>query len=210
MPSLEFDQFACERDGHPLFNPLSFSVGGGEVVQIAGPNGAGKTTFLRAMCGLFSEWSGEFRWKGTALRSPSYDMRSEILYLGHQPGVKASLTARENLEWTFGVQGRRFPGSVEAALERVGLAGYEDFACHQLSAGQVRRVALARLYVTDAPIWVLDEPFTAIDRKGVANFETLILAHASNGGSVLLTTHQPLATDSVRLIQLEPYRGAEA
>lgn len=207
MPSLEFRQFTCLRDGYPLFNPLDFSLQGGEIVQIAGPNGAGKTTFLRSLCGLFDEWTGEMLWQGNSLRVPDFSLCSQLLYLGHQPGVKKSLTAGENLRWFFGVQGVAFPGSVAAALAQVGLDGHEDTMCYQMSAGQLRRVALARLYITKATIWILDEPFTAIDRFGVQNLETLLQRHVSNGGLVILTTHQPLAIPGVRLIELQIARG---
>jgi heme exporter protein A len=203
VPSLEFRQFTCLRDGHPLFKPLNFSLNGGEVVQIAGPNGAGKTTFLRSLCGLFDEWTGEMLWQGNPLRVPDYSLRSQLLYLGHQPGVKQSLTAGENLRWFFGVQGVAFPGLVSTALAQVGLDGYEDTLCYQMSAGQLRRVALARLYITNAIIWILDEPFTAIDRFGVQNLETLLQRHVSNGGLVIMTTHQPLAIPGVRLVELQ-------
>jgi heme exporter protein A len=203
VPSLEFRQFTCLRDGHPLFNPLDFSLQGGEVVQIAGPNGAGKTTFLRSLCGLFDEWTGEMLWEGNPLRVPDFSLCSQLLYLGHQPGIKKSLTAGENLRWFFGVQGLPFPGLVSAALTQVGLDGYEDTFCYQMSAGQLRRVALARLYITRARIWILDEPFTAIDRFGVQNLETLLQRHVSNGGLVILTTHQPLAIPGVRLVELQ-------
>lgn len=203
MPSLEFRQFTCLRDGHPLFKPLNFSLNGGEVVQIAGPNGAGKTTFLRSLCGLFDEWTGEMLWQGNSLRVPDFSLRSQLLYLGHQPGVKKSLTAGESLRWFFGVQGVPFPGLVSTALAQVGLDGYEDTLCYQMSAGQLRRVALARLYITKAIIWILDEPFTAIDRFGVQNLETLLQRHVSNGGLVIMTTHQPLAIPGVRLVELQ-------
>lgn len=203
MPSIEFKQFTCERDGEALFKPLNFGLAAGDIVQISGPNGAGKTTFLRAVSGLFGDWRGEMLWRGKVMRAPDYDMCCSMLYLGHQPGVKKSLTARENLLWYFGVRGLPFPGELEGALAKVGLQGYEDVPCFQMSAGQHRRVALARLYVTSASIWILDEPFTAIDKLGVKNLETLIQMHASKGGIVLITTHQPLTLDGLRLIELE-------
>lgn len=206
MPSLEFQDFTCERDGFPLFQPLSFTLHEGDIVQVAGPNGAGKTTFLRALCGLFSDWYGRLYWDGEAVTQLSFTQCEQLLYFGHQTGVKKTLTARENLHWYFGVQGRAFPGDIEAALAQVGLAGYEDTPCQEMSAGQMRRVGLARLYVTRDPIWVLDEPFTAIDKRGVANLETLIHRHASNGGSVLLTSHQTLSLADLRLIALERFR----
>jgi heme exporter protein A len=205
VPILEFNNFSCERDGEPLFHPLTFALNKGDVVQIVGPNGAGKTTFLRSLCGLFGGWQGQMQWCGESIQSPNFEMKSQILYMGHQPGVKKSLTARENLLWYFGMQGYPFPGQVEEALAQVGLSGYEDVPCFQMSAGQHRRVALARLYVTSATVWVLDEPFTAIDRLGVKNLETLVESHASNGGIVVLTTHQPLSLSSVQMIELVPY-----
>lgn len=205
--SLEFRHFTCERDGYPLFEPLNFTLNAGEVVQIAGANGAGKTTFLRAISGLFSDWKGDMLFCGQQMKQPSYEMLCNLLYLGHQPGVKKSLTARENLEWAFGVQGLPFPGEIEPALAKVGLSGYQHVPCLQMSAGQNRRVALARLYVTNAAVWILDEPFTAIDKLGVKNLETLIKQHVSNGGLVILTTHQPLALADVRLVELQRFSG---
>ncbi len=208
--SLECRDLSCERDGAALFRPVSFRLESGSVVQVSGPNGAGKTTFLRALCGLFSDWSGQLLWNDKPYRHPAYDMREAMLYLGHQPGVKKTLTARENLTWIFGVHGLAFPGSVEAALEKVGLAGYEDVACHQMSAGQMRRVALARLYVSAAPLWILDEPFTAIDKDGVLALEARILEHAQVGGMIVLTTHQPLGVPQVRVVKLSAAIEVEA
>ena len=203
MVGLEFKQFTCLRGGNALFEPLSFKVGAGELVQIAGPNGAGKTTFLRSICGLFGEWEGAMAWDGEIVSAPSYDMKLKLLYLGHHPGVQKSLTARENLEWFFGVKGLPFPGQIEEALGRVGLRGYEDVSCHEMSAGQLRRVALARLYVSGAALWVLDEPFTAIDKQGVTQLEQRLSEHCKVGGSVILTTHQPLKSGNVRLVELQ-------
>ncbi len=210
MPSIEFKQFSCERSDQTLFDPLNFTVSAGNIVQISGPNGAGKTTFLRSVCGLFAEWTGEMLWDGEVVEAPDYDMQCQMLYLGHQPGVQKTLTARENLEWYFGVRGLPFPGDILGALKSVGLVGYEDVPCYNMSAGQLRRVALARLYVTAAPLWVLDEPFTAIDKLGVANLESLIQRHTESGGAVLLTTHQPLSLEGVRLVDLKPPQKALA
>lgn len=207
MTELEFEEFSCIRDDLALFAPLSFGMVGGEIAQIVGPNGAGKTTFLRSICGLFADWQGQLRWRGTPLAAPSYDFASELLYLGHQPGVKKSLTAKENLLWYFGIQGRAVEGELESALAKVGLSGYEDVPCFQMSAGQHRRVALARLYVTPSSIWILDEPFTAIDKAGVKNLETLLQEHASKGGIVILTTHQALHLEGVKLIELVPNKA---
>lgn len=207
--SLECRDLSCERDGAALFRPVSFRIETGAILQVAGPNGAGKTTFMRALCGLFSDWSGQLLWNDQPYRHPDYDMRDAMLYLGHQPGVKKTLTARENLTWIFGVHGRAFPDSIEEALAQVGLAGYEDIPCHQMSAGQMRRVALARLYVSAAPLWILDEPFTAIDKDGVRALERRLLEHAQAGGMIVLTTHQPLDIPQVRVVELSPATEVE-
>ena len=208
MFNLKLDQFFCEREGHPLFNPVTVSIEPGDIIHIAGPNGAGKTTLLRALCGLFDEWSGNLYWQGRSMRAPDYDVRAQLLYLGHAPGVTKALSAAENLRWAFGVRGECTDFSISEALDKVGLAGYENIPCHQMSAGQLRRVALARLYVTTTKVWLLDEPFTAIDKKGVAQLETLLHTHVSNGGMVLMTTHQSLSQQNIRTLELEPYARA--
>lgn len=207
VPVLEFEHFTCERDGAPLFEPLNFNLDKGDIVQIVGPNGAGKTTFLRSACGLFADWTGNMAWRGERILSPNFDMKCSTLYLGHQPGVKKSLTSKENLNWYFGMQGIGQAERVSDALTKVGLQGYEDVPCFQMSAGQHRRVALARLYISSAQLWVLDEPFTAIDKYGVKHLEDLVQAHARGGGIVVLTTHQPLSIDGVKLIELIPFKG---
>ena len=202
---------SCERDERKLFENLSFELFEGQVAQIAGPNGAGKTTLLKILTGLSNLFEGEIFWRG-AIRK-NYDFYSSLLYLGHLPGVKSSLTAIENLEWYFGLNGLKcatrlvVPSreTLKAALAEVGLNGYGDIPCHQMSAGQQRRVGLARLYCTQAPLWILDEPFTAIDKKGVAALEARIDSHAKSGGLVVLTTHQPLKIENVQIIDLENY-----
>jgi heme exporter protein A len=118
-----------------------------------------------------------------------------MLFLGHQPAVKAMLTPRENLAWHVAGEGQYSNQRIESALEQVGLFGYEDVPSHALSAGQHRRVNLARLYLSDSPLWLLDEPFTAIDVTGVAALEALKVAHVKSGGAVVLTSHQALGTE---------------
>lgn len=208
---LELRDFACVRDGEPLFKPVSHVMSAGDVVQVAGPNGAGKTTLLRSLCGLFDSFEGEILFEGSSLSRSRHAFLSQLLYLGHQPGVKKSLTARENLEWFAGVNGFKQAFDVRDVLSKVGLAGYEDIPCHQMSAGQHRRVGLARLYFDRSPIWVLDEPFTAIDIQGVARLEALIESRASEGGLVVLTTHQALSIKRFHMLTLEkPARSTYA
>lgn len=213
-PLLELRAVTCERDDAPLFAPLSFELRGGEIVQIEGANGVGKTTLLRCIGGLSSRWQGEMLWCGKSLARHRAEFAAATIYLGHALGLKAALSARENLQWWASLRGidigRTDNGrrdEIDAALARVGLDGYEETACYQMSAGQQRRVGLARLFLSDArsdenTLWILDEPFTAIDRAGVAQLEQWLAEHAANGGAVLLTSHQALSLPQVRALEL--------
>lgn len=201
---LEARQLACERDGRWLFEGLDLTVRSGEILRIEGPNGSGKTTLLKILAGQLGEYEGELYWNGTSLRKAREQFLANLLYLGHSPGVKAGLSPLENLAWYQALNGDK--GSEEQRLEalaKVGLNGFEDVVAGQLSAGQQRRVALARLTLTRRALWVLDEPFTAIDRQGVTALEAQLAAHVQAGGCVLLTTHHTLAvTSTVRCVQL--------
>lgn len=198
----------CERDDRILFDQLSFSVEPGEIVQIEGQNGSGKTTLLRIMAGLSRHFEGDIFWNGESIYQQPSIYRSNLLYFGHQPGVKALLTPLENLSWYSAMHPSIEKNQVLSALKSVGLLGFEDVPCYTLSAGQQRRVALARLYLSQASLWILDEPFTAIDKKGVAEKESLIGQHAAKGGSVLLTTHHELAVDRpIKRINLDKLSG---
>lgn len=205
---------SCVRDERTLFSGLSFTIEPGEMVQIEGRNGAGKTSLLRILAGLSSPDAGEVRWQGVSTRRQRDIFHQQLLYLGHQPGVKSVLTAFENLAFYLSVNGQTVRGNASAeaiyqALENVGLLGYEDVTVGQMSAGQQRRVALARLWLSDAPLWILDEPLTAIDKQGVATLIALFEQHAQRGGMVLLTTHQDLQgvnrdVRKLRLTSAEP------
>lgn len=192
-PLLAASDLFCERDERILFENLSFTLSAGEILQVEGPNGSGKTTLLRILAGLSTAYEGNLSWKGEPMGDVRDDFRASMLYFGHLPGVKATLTAEENLRWYCAVHPLTRIEGIPEALAKVGLRGFEDVPCHSLSAGQNRRVSLARLYFSEAPLWILDEPFTAIDKRGVAEKEALIAAHADNGGSVILTTHHELA-----------------
>lgn len=193
---------SCERDDAPLFEPVSLALAAGDIVQLEGANGVGKTTLLRCIGGLSSRWHGDMLWCGEPLSRQRAEFAAATIFLGHAIGLKAALSARENLQWWTGLRGIDARTEIDTALERVGLLGYEDSACYQLSAGQQRRVGLARLFLTDAKVWILDEPFTAIDRGGVAELEQWMAAHAAAGGAVLLTSHQPLSLPQLRSIAL--------
>ncbi|QOI55932.1 cytochrome c biogenesis heme-transporting ATPase CcmA [Rouxiella badensis] len=195
---------SCVRDERTLFSGLSFTIQPGEIVQIEGQNGAGKTSLLRILAGLSSPDEGEVHWQGQNIRRQRELFHQHLLFLGHYPGIKSVLTAYENLSFYQTESGNDAQDEIFHALEQVGLLGYEDVAVAQLSAGQQRRVALARLWISRAPLWILDEPLTAIDKQGVSTLIELFERHAQNGGMVLLTTHQDLpgVTRAVRKIRL--------
>lgn len=180
-PLLAVHGLCLERGGRELFRDLSFDVRPGHLVQVDGPNGAGKTSLLRILAGL-SRYGFEGR----------VERHCPLLYLGHQSAVKALLTPRENLAWHVAGESVHADAEIEDALSRVGLYGYEDVPSHALSAGQHRRVNLARLYLSRSALWLLDEPFTAIDKGGVAELEKLLVEHVQRGGAVVMTSHQPL------------------
>ena len=210
LPLLEFKDVVCERDGRVLFAGLNATIDAGDLVQIEGPNGAGKTTLLRALTGLLPDYDGDILWRDQPIEQKRVEYLSELLFLGHLPGVKKTLSPRENLAFLSHLNPAADVSAIDSSLEKVGLYGYEDIPGHQLSAGQLRRVALARLYLSRAPIWVLDEPFTAIDKQGVANLEALFTEHAANGGCVILTTHQTPSLPNLKRIDLQAYAPSPA
>ena len=182
----------CERDDRILFQNLSFSLPAGQVMQVKGSNGSGKTTLLRILCGLNDSYEGEIYWHGAKTEEQVEEYFASLLYIGHRIGVNKTLTPLENLAWSCSLQSTVSEDQLLAALARVGLLGFEYSQCFSLSAGQQQRVSLARLLISPAKLWVLDEPFTTLDVKGVALLESMLTKHAENGGSVLVTTHHAL------------------
>ena len=195
IPLLTADKLTCIREERILFDELSFSIFTGDIVQIEGPNGAGKTSLLRILTGLSRPYDGRVLFNNQNIEKCSEDYHQSLLYLGHKPGVKPELTAAENLKVNLILSGQH-QFDIKETLAKVDLDGFEDVQAGHLSAGQHRRTALARLWDTDSQIWILDEPFTAIDKKGVENLEKRFLEHADNGGCVILTSHQDLGVIS--------------
>lgn len=193
---------SCERDDRLLFEGLSLAVTKGDLIQLVGPNGAGKTTLLRLMAGLNQDFEGEVRWCDENIQHCFQEYARQRLYIGHLSAIKKVLTPLENLRWFVSSWPEVKEDDLWQALEEVTLAGYEDVPCQQLSAGQQRRVALARLLVTPTPLWILDEPFTALDKAGVAWLENQLARHVEQGGSVLITSHHALS-DIPALRQIE-------
>jgi heme exporter protein A len=191
-PLLEAVALACERDWRMLFERLELRLVPGEMLQVAGPNGSGKTSLLRLLAGLMQPTAGEIRLNGRPLAEQRSELARNLLWIGHAAGIKGLLTAEENLTWLCALHQPVEREAIWQALADVGLRGFEDVPCHTLSAGQQRRVALARLYLPGPPLWVLDEPFTALDKTAVAQLENHLAAHCQQGGLVVMTTHHTL------------------
>ena len=190
---LETVDLACERDWRLLFEHLQVSVRPKDMLQVSGPNGSGKTSLLRLMSGLMLPTAGDVLINGGSIQQKRNELASNLLWLGHAAGIKGLLTAEENLTWLSALHHGASREQIWQALAAVGLAGFEDVPCHTLSAGQQRRVGLARLYLSDVPaLWILDEPFTALDKQAVTQLEQHLAQHCNNGGMVVLTTHHPL------------------
>ena len=196
-------ELTCERGGRTLFEGLSFELRGGELLRLAGQNGSGKTSLLRILCGLLAPKSGEVRWGGTDIHSLREDYAKALVYVGHAPAVKDELTAAENLDVACRLAGaapsRR---EVSAALEHLGLQR-KDVPVKRLSQGQRRRAALARLALSrSVPLWLLDEPFSALDTAAARVVEDLVAGHVAGGGTVVYTTHQEVGITASVVIEL--------
>jgi heme exporter protein A len=190
----------CIRGDRRLFSELSFALDPGELLQVRGPNGSGKTSLLRMLCGLVSPVEGEIRWKGSTIKELAEDFYREVTYLGHLPAVKDELSAEENLRIASALDGTEIDRKeAYSALRKMGLGGREMLPAKVLSAGQRRRVSLARLLVGETSLWVLDEPLTALDRSAVELVRGMLVNHLAKGGVAVLTTHQDLDVPSRHL-----------
>jgi len=181
----------CERDDRTLFSQLNFKLHPGETLLLQGRNGSGKTTLLRQLCGLRLPDDGRVMWDDTDINTLGTDFYRHMGYVGHRNGTKQDLTALENLALAqafYGANGH----SLDAALEKVGLYGYEDSLTRTLSAGQQRRLALARLLVMGTRLWILDEPFTSLDVHSIETIEGLFESHTAAGGMLEVTSHHAI------------------
>jgi heme exporter protein A len=191
---LEASKLECVRGERRLFAGVDFRIEAGELLALGGSNGSGKTSLLRMICGLTPPAAGEIRWHGKTIGELGGDYRAALCYLGHHNAIKEELTPLENLLTSARLAGEAIDeDSALDALETVGLAGREDLPCRYLSQGQKRRVALARLVNERRALWVLDEPYVALDAAAVDMVAGLVGAHLQRGGLAVLTTHQPVA-----------------
>ena len=188
---LKAESLSCIRDTHVLFEDLSFSIDSGEILVIEGRNGCGKTSLLRILSGIRQQDEGRVSWGDTDIQKLGASYREDMAYLGHLDGIKHELSAVENLE-LVSIYGKVSEDSIDDALETIGLTEKAELKAVNLSAGQKRRLALARLLLTDCKLWLLDEPLTALDKAGIALFEQLVKAHVAEGGLVVLSSHHDL------------------
>lgn len=200
--SLDLRALAFERDDRMLFSNVGVSLKSGDILQVEGPNGCGKTTLLRIITTALSPSAGQLLWQGQNISQVRQTFLHNLLFLGHLPGLKQALSPEENLIWWRRLNQSQAECCNNEVLARIGLRGYEDVPCFNLSAGQQRRAALARLLVTKASLWVLDEPFTAIDKQGVSELESLLTEHSARGGIIILSTHQDLGIPGIKRLSL--------
>src|SRR5664279_1064779 len=186
---LKGTDLSCIRDDRILFEGLAFELVSGQVLLLEGKNGSGKTSLLRILCGFREPDAGQVYWCGDAINDSQY--YADMAYVGHLDGVKKELTVLENLKVSLAL-GRSGQYSIQQALTKVHLANYDDVLVQALSAGQKRRLSLARLLITKNIVWILDEPFTSLDKQGIALTETLMSEHCANGGMIVLTSHHDI------------------
>lgn len=201
---LETIDLACVRGNRALFSGLNLTVTPGLLVAIVGENGSGKSSLLRILCGLFPREQGVIRWNGTDIDELNDDYRRHLTYLGHLNGIKDDLTPIENLQISAELFGDdRSATSAREALQVVGLGGYtQSLPTRVLSQGQKRRVALARLWVSKRPLWILDEPFAALDDVGTALLTEQLSRHLDAGGMAVVATHQAVGVRDESLSSL--------
>lgn len=207
MDKLSLINIACERGETRLFEGCHLTISSGQWWQIEGHNGIGKTSLLRILAGLSVAAEGEVHWNNVPIQKQRETYYASLFYLGHFAGIKPELTAWENLRFYQKMQGLPLSDdNLWQALDKVSLIGREDLPCSHLSAGQQRRVALAKLWLTQATLWILDEPFTAIDKKGVSELIQHIESHCEQGGIAIFTSHQKADSNRLHSLSLDQFK----
>lgn len=206
MPLLQASSLSCIRQDRILFDALSLQLCSGDILQIAGKNGAGKSSLLRLLAGLALPDDGQICYQQQPLAQVRAEYATNLCYIGHHSGIHEQLTALENIAFWRAAMGMAVTALADEynLLATLGLVGLEDVPCRMLSAGQQRRVSLARLWFSQRQIWILDEPFTALDQGAITQLQQHFLQHVSAGGAIVLTTHQPLSLqyDKLRTVEL--------
>ena len=194
-PALQVDNLSCIRNDIELFSDVNFELHPGQVLQIEGANGCGKTSLLRILCGLMLPADGQVKWNGTNINSDRLQYNHNLAYIGHLNGSKAELSCEENCQFFHDLGNTQDNTNIDTILDQVGLLEKDESLAGKLSAGQRRRLALARLLMTKAPLWILDEPFTALDPKGRELIESYFDQHCSKGGMIIFTTHHAVTLE---------------
>ena len=202
---LDIVNLSCARGDRPLFQGLGFSLRAGEFLHIQGANGSGKTTLLRTLCGLSVPVEGEILWRGSTIHALQEDYRGALCYVGHHNGLQGEFTAAENLALYQNLNGDVGGSPISEVLVQLRLAAVSHLPTKLLSQGQKRRLALARFLVAHKPLWIMDEPITALDKDSVTLMNTIFTTHLDRGGLIILTSHQQvrLASHPVRTLSLD-------
>ncbi|MGB6306604.1 MAG: cytochrome c biogenesis heme-transporting ATPase CcmA [Steroidobacteraceae bacterium] len=187
------------RGDRHVLKGVSVSLGPGQLVHVSGPNGTGKTTLLRVICGLLRPEQGAVSWRGQPISSVRDEYQASLAYASHEPALKGDLTALENLRFAVGLKRRVSAGELRTSLEQTGVGACADLPARVLSAGQRRRVAMARVLAMSASLWLLDEPFTNLDAAGADLMSSLLRWHVSAGGFAVVVAHQDLSLNCRRL-----------
>jgi len=201
-PGLKIQNIACTRGYRELFTDLTLILESAQVLRVEGENGSGKTSLLRILAGLAQPESGDIFWNDGRITDPDACYFQNMLYLGHKPGIKFELTPIENLCLFKAMFGAKSENGIEEALYQMGLYGFEEIPCANLSAGQKRRVALAQLLMSKAKLWILDEPYTSLDVAAIGFLEDVFKRHVQNGGMLIITSHQPVTVEGCVLKRL--------
>ena len=210
MEGFSGHDLACIRSERIVFESLGFSVRPGGALVLTGPNGSGKSSLLRLMAGIARPAAGEIRWDGAPVRDDPEGFFANLHYVGHRDAVKPALTVRENLAFQAALRGGANTPAIDAALDAVGLRPLADMPARMLSAGQTRRLSLARLRAAPAPLWLLDEPTIALDPPSVARITAAIAEHRAHGGMVVASTNVPLGIDDAVRIDMAAHESADA
>jgi heme exporter protein A len=206
MPLFAGTDLTCLRGERLVFRELSFAVEGGGALVLLGPNGSGKSSLLRLMAGLLRPFAGSMSWDGTPVSDDPDVHRARVHYVGHLDAVKPVLSARENLAFWAAMGGADDPaGAALNALERLGIPHIADVPGRYLSAGQKRRLNLARILAAPAPLWLLDEPSVALDRAGIGQLEAAIAEHRAGGGIVVVSTHADIALPGADTLHMDDF-----
>jgi len=205
---LDVDQLACQRGERLLFRRLDLTLSPGELLRVTGANGMGKTSLLRLLAGLSYPAAGTVRWQGMTIQQARESFHASLLYLGHAPALNELLTPLENLRFACAAAGAPVSQADSIkALAKIGLQRQIDLPCKVLSQGQRRRVGLARLYLAaKRSLWILDEPFTALDATAVTDLAATLDAHCAAGGAVIFSSHQDVAFRTpLRVLDVESF-----